>query len=86
MTTKATSTHTKTMPTQVQATPTHIKTMPTQAQSTPTQVKNTPTNMAVSGSSKDVSNDEGIKIIIKRGRGAAKTLDLHKLQMPLQQG
>lgn len=73
-------------PTQVQATPTHVQATPSQVQVTPSQVQVTPTNVAAVEASKDVSNYDGTKIIIKRGRGAAKTLDLGKLHMPLQQG
>ena len=47
----------------------------------------TPADEVTGWSSEGVGNDSETRtIIIKRGRGAAKTLDLHKLQMPLQQG
>lgn len=53
----------------------------------PTQMQATPTDVVAGGLSKDVGCIEGPRtIIIKRGRGAAKTLDLYKLQVPLQRG
>ena len=54
--------------------------------STPTPVQDTTTELVAGETSATVDSNKDVEIVIKRGRGAAKTLNLHNLQMPLQQG
>lgn len=75
------------MPTPNEIMPTPTKTTPTPPTVTPTRPLDLSSEASSAGSpSMTASSGDGIKIVIKRGRGAAKTLDLNKLQMPLQQG
>ena len=68
-------------PSPATSTPAAIAT-PTQSSATPTHASGCP------GSSGEVgtTDDGGGRIVIKRGRGAAKTLNLEKLQIPLTLG
>lgn len=64
---------------------------PIQSQATPIQPQATPTistahSSSGGGASSDGATNNVHDIVIKRGRGAAKTLNLEKLQMPLNQG
>lgn len=69
------------------ATPTQLLAMPTTSHTsvtTPTQSQATPTTPGSTQASQWGTDQNNI--VIKRGRGAAKTLNLEKLQMPLTQG
>jgi len=52
----------------------------------PTQPMDISSDLSDGGSGSKSFIESNTRIVIKRGRGAAKTLDLNKLQMPLQQG
>jgi hypothetical protein len=55
-------------------------------QTTPTSAQATPITPGSTSQRSPQWNSSQNNIVIKRGRGAAKTLNLDKLQMPLNQG